>query len=277
MARPSAIVRRFPKSPKRRKANGNLRCIISRKETPLSEFMKMRRFGLAAIAVLLTLPCYGYNYAGSTSKPTPPGSLPGGSQPQTTENHQAPDGRKGSGGPQANPPLTQQEQANQLSDQVQKLMVRCANMLASRDPLSLETCKQQRDLADQYPGRRLMVDRILAHDEYGIALAVFDKKQDALAEFSEEIRLLPVALKPGAVAWSTAYWHRAMIYSQLNDFRHADLDYRAAESSFRREQRREGSRSPSARMRSVLRQHAALLQKQGKLAESQKLLREASK
>lgn len=236
--------------------------------------MKACRFGLTAMLALLALPCFGYNRADSSTKPAAPSHLAGSAATQPDgQNRQSPEG---SAATPTRPPLTEEERENQLSEQVNKLMVQCANMLASRDPLSLETCKQQRDLADQYPGHRLMVDRILAHDEYGIALAVFDKKQDALAEFSEEIRLLPIALKPGAVAWSTAYWHRAMIYSQLNDFRHADLDYRAAENSFRREQRTEGSHGPSARMRSVLRQHATLLEKQGRPAESQKLLKEAN-
>lgn len=215
-------------------------------------------FGLTAALLLLVLPCYGST--GTAAHQAPP-------SPQT---------KSGASGTQATPPLTDEEKANQLSGQVQKLMVQCANMLATRDPLSLETCKRQRDLADQYPGRRLMVDRVLAHDEYGIALAVFDKKHEALAEFNQEIRLLPATLKPGAVEWSTAYWHRAMIYSQLGQLDHADRDYRAAEESFRRQQRTEGADGPSAKMRMVLRQHAALLRKEGRLAESQKLLEEAA-
>ena len=48
-------------------------------------------------------------------------------------------------------PLSDEDKANQLSDQVGKLMVKCVNLLTAQDPLSLDYCKQQRDLADQYP------------------------------------------------------------------------------------------------------------------------------
>jgi tetratricopeptide (TPR) repeat protein len=173
--------------------------------------------------------------------------------------------------------MSDEDKANQLSDQVGKLMVKCVNLLTAQDPLSLDYCKQQRDLAEQYPPGMRVVDTILAHDEYGIALAAFDHKQEALAEFDQEIVLLPKASKQGTVEWSTAYWHRAMLYAQLGDAERADHDYRAAEESFRRQQREQSAPHPDKRMRAVLRQHAALLQKQGKTEAAQKLLDEASK
>lgn len=177
---------------------------------------------------------------------------------------------------QTAPPMSDEDKANMLGDQIGKLMVKCVNLLTAEDPLSLDFCKQQRDLADQYPGELRIVDRMLAHDEYGIALAAFDRKQEALEEFNEEIALLPKAVKPGTIEWSTAYWHRAMIYAQLGDNNRADRDYRAAEASFRK-QEREQKDQPDEKMKTVLRQHAALLEKEGKTAEAQKLLAEAAK
>ncbi|HEY4051693.1 MAG TPA: hypothetical protein VGM27_32965 [Acidobacteriaceae bacterium] len=174
-------------------------------------------------------------------------------------------------------PMTDQDKANELSDQVGKLMVKCVNLLTAQDPLSLDFCKQQRDLADQYPQGQRVIDKMLAHDEYGIALAAFDHKPEALTEFNQEIVLLPKASKQGAVEWSTAYWHRAMIYAQLGETESADHDYRAAEESFRRHQKEQGAEHPEKKMRTVLRQHAALLQKAGKTEASEKLLAEASK
>jgi tetratricopeptide (TPR) repeat protein len=173
--------------------------------------------------------------------------------------------------------MTDQDKANELSDQVGKLMVKCVNLLTAQDPLSLDFCKQQRDLADQYPQGQRVIDKMLAHDEYGIALAAFDHKPEALTEFNQEIVLLPKASKQGAVEWSTAYWHRAMIYAQLGETESADHDYRAAEESFRRHQKEQGAEHPEKKMRTVLRQHAALLQKAGKTEASEKLLAEASK
>ncbi len=173
--------------------------------------------------------------------------------------------------------LSDEEKANQLSEQVGKLMVQCVNLLTAQDPLSLETCKEQRDLAEQYPPRQRMVDKMLAHDEYGIALAAFDHKQEALGEFNQEIVLLPKTVKLGTTEWGTAYWHRAMIYYQLGENGPADRDYRAAEESFRKQQREQRAEHPDKKMKAILRQHASLLEKEGKTEASQKLLAEAAK
>ena len=43
------------------------------------------------------------------------------------------------------PPMSDEDKANQLSEQVGKLMVKCVNLLTAQDPLSLDYCKQQRD------------------------------------------------------------------------------------------------------------------------------------
>src|ERR1700733_4075642 len=132
------------------------------------------------------------------------------------------------------PAMSDEDKANQLSEQVGKLMVKCVNLLTAQGPLSLDYCKQQRDLADQYPAHLRLVDKMMAHDEYGIALAAFDHKEEALEEFDREIILVPKAVKPGSAEWSTAYWHRAMIYTELGQIDKADHDYRSAEENFRK-------------------------------------------
>ena len=60
------------------------------------------------------------------------------------------------------PPISDEDKANLLSEQVGKLMVKCVNLLTAQDPLSLDFCKQQRDLADQYPPHQRLVDKMLA-------------------------------------------------------------------------------------------------------------------
>jgi tetratricopeptide (TPR) repeat protein len=174
-------------------------------------------------------------------------------------------------------PLSSDDKANELSEQVGKLMVKCVNLLSAQDPLSLDYCKQQRDLAEQYPPRQRMVDKMLAHDEYGIALAAFDHKKEALEEFDQEVALVPKAVKPGSAEWSTAYWHRAMIYAQLGENDKADRDYRAAEANFRKASFNSGEASAEKKRRAILRQHAALLQKEGKTEAAHQLLQEAAK
>jgi tetratricopeptide (TPR) repeat protein len=194
-----------------------------------------------------------------TAEPAKPAAIPGGPPASATE------------------PLSDEDKANQLSDQVGKLMVKCVNLLTAQDPLSLDYCKQQRDLADQYPPRQRMVDKMMAHDEYGIALAAFDHKHEALAEFDEEVALAPKAVKPGSPEWSTAYWHRAMIYNQLGETDKADRDYRAAEENFRKVSSSASDESTEKKRRIILRQHAALLQKEGKTEAAHQLLQEAAK
>jgi tetratricopeptide (TPR) repeat protein len=175
------------------------------------------------------------------------------------------------------PPVSDEDKANQLSEQVGKLMVKCVNLLTAQDPLSLDFCKQQRDLADQYPPHQRLVDKMLAYDEYGIALAAFDHKQEALEEFDREVALVPKAVKPGSPEWSTAYWHRAMIYSQMGQNDKADRDYRAAEENFRKASKATDTAAAQKKRRTILRQHAALLQKEGKTEAAAQLLQEAQK
>ena len=175
------------------------------------------------------------------------------------------------------PPVSDEDKANQLSEQVGKLMVKCVNLLTAQDPLSLDFCKQQRDLADQYPPHQRLVDKMLAYDEYGIALAAFDHKQEALEEFDREVALVPKAVKPGSPEWSTAYWHRAMIYTQMGQNDKADRDYRAAEENFRKASKATDTAAAQKKRRAILRQHAALLQKEGKTEAAAQLLQEAQK
>ena len=177
-----------------------------------------------------------------------------------------------------NPPMSDEDKADQLSEQIGKLMVKCVNLLTAQDPLSLDYCKQQRDLADQYPPSMKLVDKMMAHDEYGIALAAFDHKPEALQEFDSEVALVPHAVKPGSVEWSNAYWHRAMLYAQMGQDDKADHDYRAAEANFRSKPTEIADpRAAEKKRRLILRQHAALLQKEGKSEAAQQLLLEASK
>ncbi len=175
------------------------------------------------------------------------------------------------------PPMSDGDKANQLSEQVGKLMVKCVNLLTAQDPLSLDFCKQQRDLADQYPPHQRLVDKMLAYDEYGIALAAFDHKQEALEEFDREVALVPKAVKPGSAEWSTAYWHRAMIYIQMGQNEKADRDYRSAEENFRKAAKTTATPAAEKKRRTILRQHAALLQKEGKPEAAAQLLQEAQK
>jgi tetratricopeptide (TPR) repeat protein len=219
----------------------------------------MRIPDFCAALVLLAASFNGALAAAQTPATTPPAATPGQVAPAEA------------------PALTDEEKADQISDQVGKLMVKCVNLLTAQDPLSLDYCKQQRDLADQYPPHQRLVDKMMAHDEYGIALAAFDHAKEALYEFDQEVALVPAAVKPGSAEWSTAYWHRAMIYKQLGAMDKADRDYRAAEENFRKPTFDTSDQAAAKKRRMILRQHAALLQKEGKADAAHRLLEEAAK
>jgi tetratricopeptide (TPR) repeat protein len=205
------------------------------------------------------------------------GQQTGSAKPQPTPKEASPGTTAGNPPGTPSQPLSDDDKANELSEQIGKLMVKCVNLLTAGDPLSLDYCKQQRDLAEQYPPHLRTVDQLMAHDEYGIALAAFDRKNEALDEFDREITLLPQAVKSGSEEWGTAYWHRAMVYSQMGQSERADRDYRAAEESFRKHEREEGTTHADKKMRAVLRQHAALLEKEGRTDLAGKLLEEAAR
>ena len=75
----------------------------------------------------------------------------------------------------------------------------------------------------------------------------------------------------------TAYWHRAMIYTQLGEMDKADRDYRAAEANFRKPSFNSSEENAEKKRRTILRQHAALLQREGKTEAAHQLLQEAAK
>jgi hypothetical protein len=68
-----------------------------------------------------------------------------------------------------------------------------------------------------------------------------------------------------------------MIYTQLGEIDKADRDYRAAEANFRKASFNSEEPSAEKKRRAILRQHAALLQKEGKTEAAHQLLEEAAK
>ena len=69
-----------------------------------------------------------------------------------------------------------------------------------------------------------------------------------------------------------------MLYAQLGQNDKADHDYRAAEANFRNKPSELADpRAAEKKRRLILRQHAALLQKEGKTEAAHQLLLEASK
>jgi hypothetical protein len=68
-----------------------------------------------------------------------------------------------------------------------------------------------------------------------------------------------------------------MIYTEMGQIDKADHDFRSAEENFRKGSASSGDESAENKRRTILRQHAALLQKEGKTQAAHQLLQEAAK
>jgi hypothetical protein len=154
----------------------------------------------------------------------------------------------------------------------------CTQLLQAQDAKAVAACKAQLDAAESGPATERL-PRIVADDEYGVALlAVAHQPKQSLDPFDREIALLPAStVKPDSLQWAVAFWHRATAYQQLEEWDHAARDLTTAEDTFTGAMaaaagdatRTEHFRQLRQRVR---KQHADVLQHQGKHGEAQRLL-----
>lgn len=153
----------------------------------------------------------------------------------------------------------------------------CTSLLRAHDAKSVEACKAQLDQAESAPSNERMV-RIVANDEYGVALLAFGHKpKEALDAFNHAIALLPDStVKPDTLQWAVAYWHRATAFQQLGESDPAAKDLSMAERSLSGAMDATGDTQQRSHLeelrKRVLAQHATLLEQQGKPVEAQHLL-----
>jgi hypothetical protein len=153
----------------------------------------------------------------------------------------------------------------------------CTQLLQAGDAKAVSACKAQLDLAETGPASERL-PRIVADDEYGVALlAIAHQPKQSLDPFDHEIALLPAStVKPDSLEWGVAFWHRATAYQQLEQWDHAARDLQTAEDTFTKAMA--ASAEDSARTehfrqfrQRVRRQHADVLDRQGKHGEAEKL------
>jgi hypothetical protein len=154
----------------------------------------------------------------------------------------------------------------------------CTRLLQAGDGKAIAACKAQLDAAESGPPSERMA-RIVADDEYGVALlAVAHQPRQSLDPFDHEISLLPAStVKPDSLQWAVAYWHRATAYQQLQQWEMAANDLKTAEDTFTSAIAATSSDAPRAEhfkqlRQRVRKQHADILERQGKHAEAQRLL-----
>jgi TonB family protein len=106
----------------------------------------------------------------------------------------------------------------------------CPNAYAHHDARATELCKQQlRDV----PQARASTDieRLIAHDECGLALLAAHQPKPALAEFSEAVSLATQVLNPTDPEVAYIYLHRAIAERELTDPSASEEDLISARAS----------------------------------------------
>ena len=154
----------------------------------------------------------------------------------------------------------------------------CTQLLQAQDARAVAACKAQFDEAERGPASEHMA-RIVADDEYGVALlAVAHEPKQSLQAFDRGIALLPAStVKPDSLQYAVAYWHRATAYQQLSQWEQAGADLKTAEDTFTKAIAAATGNSTltehfkQLRQR-VRKQHADVLERQGKHSEAQRLL-----
>jgi hypothetical protein len=154
----------------------------------------------------------------------------------------------------------------------------CTELLQAGDGRAVAACKAQLDEAENAPATERMA-RIIAGDEYGLALlAVAHRPKASLEAFDLAIRLLPAStVKPNSLQWAVAFWHRATAYQQLGEWEQAASDLKTAEDTFTSGIAAATGNAAliehfSQLRRQVRKQHAEVLERQGKHSEAQRLL-----
>ncbi len=99
----------------------------------------------------------------------------------------------------------------------------CLTAYAHHDAGAAELCKQQ--LHDVQQARASDdLERLIAHDEYGLALLDAHQAEPALTEFSEAVRLATQVLFPTDPEVAYIYLHRATAETQLADSHASEQD-----------------------------------------------------
>jgi hypothetical protein len=154
----------------------------------------------------------------------------------------------------------------------------CAQLLQAQDAKAVTACKAELDAAERAPASEHMA-RIVANDEYGVALlGVAHQPRQSLEAFDSAVALLPVStVKPDSLQWAVIFWHRATAYQQLQEWERTAADLRTAENTFTAAIAAADGDAPRAEhfrdlRQRVRKQHADVLEHQGKHHEAQQLL-----
>jgi hypothetical protein len=138
----------------------------------------------------------------------------------------------------------------------------CAQLLQAQDAKAVTVCKAELDAAEKAPASEHM-----AH-----------KPRQSLEAFDSAVALLPAStVKPDSLQWGVIFWHRATAYQQLQEWERTAADLRTAENTFTAAITAAGGDATLAEhfrelRQRVRKQHAEVLEHQGKHSEARRLL-----
>jgi TonB family protein len=161
------------------------------------------------------------------------------------------------------------------ADQISPVLsTRCPLAIMKGDPDSASICRKEARAVEMNRAHTAM-ESLSAHDEFGVALVQFEHDaRQALAEFSRAIDLAPEGLNESDAEWAELHWHRGIAEQQLQQNTEAYNDFTAAERGFAiAATSTPGYQDLSAQ---VVRQHASMLEKDGKREEAEALLKTLS-
>ena len=169
---------------------------------------------------------------------------------------------------QAPSPISSQQISPVLSNQ-------CFLAISKSDADAVATCKKEVRSVDMNRSHTEM-ESASAHDELGVALLRFAKEPgQALAEFKQSIELARQGLTAADGEMGQLYWHRAEAQKRLNQAGDASADFALAARSFLAAEaaRAEGASWYRTCFENVTRQHASLLESEGKHDDAEALLK----
>jgi tetratricopeptide (TPR) repeat protein len=122
------------------------------------------------------------------------------------------------------------------------------------------------------------MESLSAHDGLGLALLEFGQDaRGALDEFNRAIELANEDLKPSDGEWAELYWHRGAAEQQVGRKSEAAQDFLIAENSFSEAMGavQGGANAYKPLLVQLTKQHATLLESEGKHDEAAAVLKQA--
>jgi tetratricopeptide (TPR) repeat protein len=150
----------------------------------------------------------------------------------------------------------------------------CSLALERGSPDVVLSCKKESVAVDGNPSHRAM-ESLSAHDEMGLALLRSGDARAALMEFTRAIELAPEGRGPADGEWAKLYWHRGAAEQQTGQTREAYRDFAIAEKSLGEaaDAVQAGSNGYKDLLQQLTKQHASLLETEGKHEEAVALLK----